>query len=251
MKLHCEKLTMLTAYDCSMAQFVDRGGVEAILVGDSMGMVVQGHETTIPVTLDQIIYHAEIVVRCTERALIVGDMPFPTYRIGVYKAIENAARIIKEAGCQAVKLECGAQQGELIEAIVSAGIPVMAHLGLSPQAVNQLGGYRVQRDEERLLNDARTVEQAGAFAVVLECISAKVAAKITDSISIPTIGIGAGRDCDGQVLVTNDILGLTTGYVPRFVREYANLEEAIRNAVTSFRDDVRSGAFPSAKQTFE
>lgn len=251
MKSRREKITMLTAYDCSMAQFVDQGGAEAILVGDSMGMVVQGHDSTIPVTLDQIIYHAEIVVRATKRALIIGDMPFPTYRLGVHKAIENAARLLKEAGCQAVKLECGARQGEVIEGLVSAGIPVMAHLGLSPQAVNQLGGYKVQRDEERLMHDAKTVEAAGAFAVVLECISAKVAAKITDTLRIPTIGIGAGTECDGQVLVVNDILGLTTGYVPRFVRKYADLEQTISGAVSKFRADVRSGEFPGPEQTFK
>lgn len=251
MKSNREKITILTAYDCAMAKLVDQAGVEAILVGDSMGMVVQGHENTIPVTLDQMIYHAEIVVRASKRALIVGDMPFPTYRLGVHKAIENASRLLKEAGCQAVKLECGAEQGEVISGLVSAGIPVMAHLGLSPQAINQLGGYKVQRDENRLLNDAKTVEAAGAFAVVLECISSGIAAKITDTLSIPTIGIGAGTECDGQVLVVNDILGLTTGYVPRFVKKYADLEGTITDAVTQFRNDVRSGDFPGAEQTYK
>lgn len=251
MKARGDKITMLTAYDFSTARLLDQAGVEAILVGDSMAMVVQGHENTLPVTLDQIIYHAEIVGRAVERALIVVDLPFPSYHVGIEKTIENAARILKETRCQAVKLECGASQAEIISALASAGIPVMAHVGLSPQAVHQLGGYKVQRDEERLLHDAQTAERAGAFSVLLECVSSQVAKKITESLQVPTIGIGAGADCDGQVLVVNDMLGLTSGYVPRFARKYADMEGMITDAVTRFRDDIRNGEFPGRAESYK
>jgi 3-methyl-2-oxobutanoate hydroxymethyltransferase len=244
------KITMLTAYDFPTAQLLDQAGVDGILVGDSLAMVVQGHDSTLPVTLDQIIYHAEIVGRAVERALVVVDMPFPTYRLGINKAIENAARVIKETRGQAVKLECGAEQAETIAALVNAGIPVMAHVGLSPQSVH-VSGYRVQRDEARLLNDARSAQDAGAFAVVVECVPPEVASRLTDSLQIPTIGIGAGTDCDGQVLVTHDLLGLTSGYVPSFVREYADIRGVVTDAVTRFRDDVRSGRFPGDDETFK
>jgi 3-methyl-2-oxobutanoate hydroxymethyltransferase len=212
-----QKIAMLTAYDYGTAGLLDDAGVDAILVGDSLSMVVQGHDSTLPVTLDQMIYHAEIVGRAVHRALIVVDMPFPSYRVGVYRAIENAGRILKETRCQAVKLECGAEQADVVAGLVAAGIPVMAHVGLSPQSIHQLGGYRVQRGEERLLQDARALAEAGAFSVLLECIPSSTAARITEEIPVPTIGIGAGPLCDGQVLVTNDLLGLTSGYVPRFV----------------------------------
>ena len=207
MKTAGRRISMLTAYDYPMAILLDAAGVDGILVGDSMSMVVQGKESTLPVTLDEIIYHAEIVGRAVKRALVVVDMPFPTYQIGVHKAIENAARILKEARCQAVKLECGAEQAEVIRSLVSAGIPVMAHVGLSPQSIHQVGGYKVQRDEKRLMQDALAVEDAGAFAVVLECVARTAATKITQRLKIPTIGIGAGNQCDGQVLVTHDLLG--------------------------------------------
>ena len=245
------KITMLTAYDYPLAALLDATGVEAILVGDSMSMVVQGHETTLPVTLDEIIYHAEMVGRAVRRALTIVDMPFPTNYLGKYKAVESAGRILKETRCQAVKLEGGAEQAEVIEALVSAGIPVMAHVGLRPQSVHQLGGYKVQRDEERLLTDARAAQDAGAFGIVLECIPAAHAEKITAALKIPTIGIGAGAGCDGQVLVTHDLLGLTSGYVPRFVKQYADLTAVISNAVTHFRDEVRGGQFPGPEQTFQ
>jgi 3-methyl-2-oxobutanoate hydroxymethyltransferase len=250
MKAAGQKITMLTAYDYAMAGLLDEI-VEGILVGDSMSMVVQGHPNTLPVTLDEMIYHAEMVGRAVRHALVVVDMPFPSYHLGVYKAIENAGRILKEARCQAVKLEGGSEQAEVIRALVSAGIPVMAHCGLRPQSVHQLGGYKVQRDEEQLLTDARAAERAGAFAVVLECIPAGVAAKITAELTIPTIGIGAGGGCDGQILVTNDVLGLTSGYVPKFVKAYADLKAVVQNAATQFRDDVRSGKFPTSEQTFK
>jgi 3-methyl-2-oxobutanoate hydroxymethyltransferase len=245
------KITMVTAYDYPFARLVDEAGVEGVLVGDSMSMVVQGHENTLPVTLDEMIYHAEMVGRAVEHALIVVDMPFPSYHLGVHKAIENAGRILKETRCQAVKLEGGADQADTIAALVSAGIPVMAHCGLRPQNVHQLGGYRVQRDEAALLQDARAAAEAGAFAMVLECIPASVAAKITEMLSIPTIGIGAGAACDGQVLVMHDVLGLTSDYMPRFVKSYADLKTTVVDAVRQFRDDVRDANFPGPEHTFE
>ncbi len=251
MKARGHKITMLTAYDFPTARLLDRAGVEAILVGDSMSMVVQGHENTLPVTLDQIIYHAEIVGRAVEQAFVVVDLPFPAYHLGIHKTIENAARIIKETRCQAVKLECGADQADTISALVAAGIPVMAHVGLSPQAVHQLGGYKVQRDEERLLKDAKTAEEAGAFSVLLECVSSRVAKTITETLQVPTIGIGAGAACDGQVLVVHDMLGLTSGYVPRFARQYADMEGVITDAVAQFRDDIRNGDFPGDAESYK
>ncbi len=242
---------MLTAYDYAMAQLLDSTGIEGILVGDSISMVVQGHETTLPVTLDEIIYHAEMVGRAVQHALVVVDMPFVTYHIGANKAIENAGRILKETRCQAVKLEGGVEQAEIIRALVSAGIPVIAHVGLRPQAIHQMGTYKVQRDEERLLADARAAQGAGAFALVLECIPTPVAAAITADVTIPTIGIGAGPECDGQVLVSHDLLGLTSGYLPRFVKKYADLKTVIGEAVTQFRDDVREGSFPEKKNSYK
>jgi len=246
-----QKISMLTAYDFPLAEMIDRAGVDGILVGDSLSMVVQGHDSTLPVTLDQIIYHAEMVGRAVRRALIVVDMPFPSYRIGVYKAIENAGRILKETRCQAVKLECGAEQADVIAGLVSAGIPVMAHVGLSPQSINQLGKYKVQRGESRLLHDAQAAAEAGAFAVLLECIPSTVAATITETLTVPTIGIGAGSCCDGQVLVTPDLLGLTSGYVPRFVRPYADIGRSIHEAVESYCRDVQTGRFPNEDESYK
>ena len=251
MKSSGQKISILTAYDYAMAQLVDEAGVEGILVGDSMSMVVQGHENTLPVTLDEMIYHAEMVGRAVNRALVVVDMPFPSYHLGSAKAIENAGRILKETRCQAVKLEGGAAQADTIAALVAAGIPVMAHVGLRPQSVHQLGGYRVQRDETTLLDDARAAADAGAFSVVLECVTSTIARSITDKVEIPTIGIGAGPGCDGQVLVLHDVLGLTSNYVPRFVKAYADLKTEITGAVRSFRDDVREGKFPASKHEYE
>jgi 3-methyl-2-oxobutanoate hydroxymethyltransferase len=245
------KVSMVTAYDCPLARLVDAAGVEGILVGDSMSMVVQGHDSTLPVTLDEMIYHAEMVGRAVEHALVVVDMPFPSFHLGKYKAIESAGRILKESRCQAVKLEGGVEQAETIAALVSAGIPVMAHCGLRPQSVHQLGGYRVQRDESELLADARAAEQAGAFAIVLECIPRGIAKKITREVAIPTIGIGAGADCDGQVLVLHDLLGITTGYVPRFVKAYADVKGEITRAVTQYRNEVRDGTFPAKEHGYE
>jgi len=203
------------------------------------------------VTLDEMIYHAEMVGRAVHHALVVVDMPFPSFHLGTYRAVESAGRILKETRCRAVKLEGGTAQAEVIAALVGAGIPVMAHCGLRPQSVHQLGGYKVQRDEEQLIADATAVQQAGAFAVVLECIPAPLAAKITKLLEIPTIGIGAGAECDGQILVTNDLLGLTSGYVPKFVKAYADLKTVIADAVTRFRSDVQGGKFPTSDQTFK
>jgi len=251
MKAAGQKITMLTAYDYTMASLLDSTGIEGILVGDSMSMVVQGHETTLPVTLDEMIYHAEMVGRAVKHALVVVDMPFPSYHLGPYKAVENAGRILKETRCQAVKLEGGTAQADTIATLVSAGIPVMAHCGLRPQNIHQLGSYKVQRDEAQLLADAAAAEAAGAFAMVLECIPTELAAKITARVKIPTIGIGAGAGCDGQVLVTNDMLGLTSGYVPRFVKAFADLGGVITGAATAYRDEVRSGTFPAAENAFK
>jgi 3-methyl-2-oxobutanoate hydroxymethyltransferase len=244
------KISMVTAYDHAMAGLVDAAGVEGILVGDSLSMVVQGHGTTLPVTLEEMIYHAEMVGRAVRHALVIVDMPFPSFHLGAYKAIENAGRILKETRCQAVKIEGGVEQAEVIAALVSAGIPVMAHCGLRPQNIHQLGGYRVQRDERQLLADAQAAEQAGAFAIVLECIPAEAATRITASLAIPTIGIGAGVGCDGQVLVLHDLVGLNSGHVPRHVKQYANLKETVVDAVTRFRDDVRQSRFPGEEHAF-
>jgi 3-methyl-2-oxobutanoate hydroxymethyltransferase len=246
-----KKISMVTAYDYALARLVDSAGVEGILVGDSMSMVVQGHDSTLPVTLDEMIYHAEMVGRAVEHALVIVDMPFPSFHLGTHRAIENAGRILKETRCQAVKLEGGVEQAETIAALVSAGIPVMAHCGLRPQSVHTLGGYKVQRDEKQLLADAKAAQDAGAFAIVLECIPREHAKNITAKVSIPTIGIGAGADCDGQVLVLHDLLGITSGYMPRFVKAFADIKTEITRAVTQYRDEVRSGKFPDKEHGYD
>ncbi len=251
MKAEGRRISMLTAYDYGTAKILDAAGVDSILVGDSLGMVVQGHETTLPVTLDQMIYHAEMVGRAVSHALVIVDLPFPCYHLGVSRAIENAGRILKETRCQAVKLEGGAPQAEVIAGLVAAGIPVMAHVGLRPQNVHQLGGYKIFRDERALLEDARMAQDAGAFGIVLECIPRNLAGKLTKSLQIPTIGIGAGPDCDGQVLVINDVLGLACDYVPRHVKQFAELNSVISSAVSSFCREVRDGQFPGTENSFE
>ncbi|MFO0883194.1 MAG: 3-methyl-2-oxobutanoate hydroxymethyltransferase [Pirellulales bacterium] len=245
-----KKISMLTAYDYPMAKLLDEAGVDAILVGDSMSMVVQGHETTLPVTLDEIIYHAEMVGRAVQHALVVVDMPFPTNHLGVHKAIENAGRILKETRCQAVKLEGGAEQADVIAGLVSAGIPVMAHVGLRPQVCIRWVDTKCSAIRSSFVRMRLAAQNAGAFAVVVECIPAPLAADLTSLLSIPTVGIGAGSQCDGQVLVINDLLGLTSGYVPRFVKPYANLKETITSAVTQYCAEVRSGEFPGPEQQF-
>jgi 3-methyl-2-oxobutanoate hydroxymethyltransferase len=251
MKAVGRKITMLTAYDYPTARLVDSAGIEGILVGDTVSMVVQGHDSTLPVTLEEMIYHAEMVGRAVEHALVVVDMPFPTFHLGPARAIENAAQILKRSRCRAVKLEAGVKQAEVIAALVSAGIPVMAHCGLRPQSVHQLGGYRVQRNETQLLSDAKASEQAGAFAIVLECIPAETANRITAEIGIPTIGIGAGAGCDGQILVLHDLLGMLPGHTPRHAKAFADLKTVIAAAVSQYRDEVRGGVFPGPQQTFQ
>ena len=245
-----KKICVLTAYDYPTARLVDRAGVDAILVGDSMAMVIQGHETTIPVTLDEMIYHGRMVTRASRNSLVIVDLPFPTFHLGVHKAIELAGRVLKETQCQAVKLEGGQDQQDVIAGLVSAGIPVMAHVGLRPQSVHTMGGYKIQRDEEILLQDAQAAQDAGAFGIVLECIPQEMATRISNKLRIPTIGIGAGPGCDGQVLVIHDLLGMTSGYVPTFVKQYANLSETINDAVESWCDEVRSGKYPDDEHSF-
>jgi len=250
MKNDGHRISMVTAYDFVFASMIDECGVEGILVGDSLSMVVQGHDSTLPVTLEEMIYHAEMVGRAVKRALVVVDMPFPSYHLGSFKAIESAGRILKQTRCQAVKLEGGVDQAEVIAALVSAGIPVMAHVGLRPQSVHQMGSYRVQRESAQLMADAKAAQEAGAFAMVLECISAEIAAVITAEVDIPTIGIGSGVDCDGQILVMHDLLGLTEGRVPKHVRVYAQLRESVQDSIAQYRDEVRNRQFPGPEQSF-
>ena len=244
-------LVMLTAYDFPTARILDESGVDAILVGDSLAMVVQGHDTTLPVTLDEMIYHAKMVSRAVHQALVIVDMPFPSNHLGVHSVVEQAGRILKETQAQAVKLEGGAEQAEVIAALVRAGIPVMAHVGLRPQSIHSMGGFRVQRDEDVLLEDALAAQHAGAFGIVLECIPRSIAAKLTKQLSIPTIGIGAGPDCDGQVLVLHDLLGFRSEYSPRFVKAYADFDVQMRSAVSRYRDEVTKREFPGPEHCFE
>ncbi len=254
MKEKGEKITMLTAYDYSTAKIVDQVGIPLILVGDSLGMVILGYETTIPVTLEVMLHHTKAVVRGTEQALIVGDMPFMTYHVSTEDAMRNAARFIQEAGAQAIKLEGGVTVAEKVRRIVECGIPVMGHIGLTPQSVHQLGGHRVQgRSPEaalQILEDARALEEAGVFAIVLESVPAPLAALITEKVGVPTIGIASGAGCDGQVQIINDILGSFTDFVPRHAKQYAKLADTIRDAVSEYYDEVRAGTFPTKKHSF-
>lgn len=241
---------MLTAYDYPTAQLLDSAGIDCLLVGDSLGMVVQGHKTTIPVTLEQMIYHGELVVRGARRAMVVIDLPFPVGQVGILHTLECAARVMKETQCHAVKMEGGYQQADTIRALVDAGIPTIAHIGLRPQSVHALGGYRVQKDTERLMKDAEAAQSAGAFAVLIECVPAELAKQATERLTIPTIGIGAGPHCDGQVLVTNDMLGWNSGYVPKFVRPFADLKSLAKEAFEQYKQSVQDGTFPGAKESF-
>lgn len=250
MKTEGQRITMLTAYDHTMARLLDDSGVDMLLVGDSLAMVVQGHQNTLPVTLDEMIYHAEMVGRAAQRALVVVDLPFPINHQGIHQTVVAAGRILKETRCQAVKLEGGVDQADVIAALVTAGIPVMGHVGLRPQAVHAMGGYKVQRDLEMLIADAMAAQDAGAFAVVVECVPSDIAAVMTEKLSIPTIGIGAGVGCDGQVLVSHDLLGMTGGYVPSFVKAYAQLATTIQSATKQWCDDVRQQRFPDADHSF-
>lgn len=254
MKQKGEKITMLTAYDYTTAKIVDEAGVPMILVGDSLGMVVLGYDSTIPVTLEVMLHHTKAVVRGTKNALVVGDMPFMTYQISPEEAIRNAGRFLQETGCQAVKLEGGVTMAETVKKIVDRGIPVMGHLGLTPQSINQLGGHKIQgktpESARRLLEDAIAIDQAGAFAVVLETVPAPLAAFISKKISIPTIGIGAGIGCDGQVQVINDILGSYTDFVPKHAKQYAKIAGIMAEAISQFHNDVKNSKFPTDAQSF-
>jgi 3-methyl-2-oxobutanoate hydroxymethyltransferase len=254
MKEQGEKISMITSYDYSMATIVDKAGIDIILVGDSAANVMAGHKTTLPITLDQMIYHASSVVRGVERAFVVCDMPFGTYQGDPHTALHSAVRIMKESGADAVKLEGGAEIIDSVKAILSAGIPIMGHLGLTPQSVHQLGGYSVQAKEdaaaEKLIADAKLLEQAGCFAVVLEKIPATLAKRVSEALSIPTIGIGAGADTDGQVLVIHDMLGINKGFSPKFLRRYANLHDIMTEAVEHYIADVKSCDFPNQNEQY-
>ena len=249
MKTKHEKIVMLTAYDYSTAKLVDEAGVPLILVGDSLGMVLLGYDSTIPVTMDVMIHHTKAVTRGAKQSLVIGDMPFMTYHTSISDALRNAARFLQEGGAQAIKLEGGVTVADTVKRIVECGIPVMGHIGLTPQSVHQLGGHKAQgktpEAAERLLKDARALEQAGAFAVVLETVPAQLARLITEKISIPTIGIGAGPDCDGQVQVINDMLGMFSDFVPKHAKQYAKLAGTISSAISDYISEVKSGKFPT------
>jgi 3-methyl-2-oxobutanoate hydroxymethyltransferase len=250
-----QKITMLTAYDYPFAKIVDEAGIDAILVGDSLAMVIQGRENTLPVTIDEMIYHTSMVSRATENAMVIGDMPFLSYQTSIRDAVYNAGRFLKEAGATAVKVEGGEEIAEHIKAMTRAEIPVMAHIGLTPQAIHRMGGYKVQGKTEeaakRLMEDAIILQEAGAFSIVLEAIPMDLAREITSRLSIPTIGIGAGPYCDGQVLVLHDLIGLFERFVPKFVRRYVNLKEEVLKAIRSYKEDVERGDFPSEEESFK
>jgi len=254
MKQKKESIPMLTAYDYVTAKMVDEAGVPLILVGDSLGNVILGYESTIPVTMEEMLHHTKAVVRGAKKALVVGDMPFMTYHISVSDALHNAARFIQEGGAQAVKLEGGEVVAEQVRRLVECGIPVMGHIGLTPQSIHQLGGFKVRgkglEEARKLLSDAQILEEAGAFAIVLECIPAALSKLITQKLAIPTIGIGAGPDCDGQVQVISDILGLYTDFVPKHAKQYARLAGEIKSAVSSYVSEVKSRSFPTGAQSY-
>jgi 3-methyl-2-oxobutanoate hydroxymethyltransferase len=254
MKEQGKKITMLTAYDTPFARILDQAGVDILLVGDSVGSVVAGYPNTLPVTIDEMIYHTRAVVRGAERSLVVIDMPFMSYQVSTEDAKRNAGRMIKESGAEAVKLEGGVNMKETMEAIVAIDIPVMGHIGLTPQSVHQMGGFKVQgkveEQRQKILADAVAVEEAGAFSVVLECIPTELAQEITEQLSIPTIGIGAGVHCDGQVLVIHDLLGLLGDFRPKFVKSYIDLRTVISQAVEEYMDEVRKGKFPTEEHSF-
>jgi len=255
MKARGEKIPMMTAYDYTSGKLLEQAGIPLMLVGDSLGMVVLGYDSTVPVTMGDMLHHIKTVVRGTEKAHIVGDLPFMSYHAEFSEAIRNAGRILKEGGAQSVKLEGGQEMAETVNRIVKSGIPVMGHVGLTPQSVNQLGGYRVQgktiSDAIRLMEDTRALEEAGAYAVVLECVPAALAQMITDRLSIPTIGIGAGAGCDGQVQVLHDFLGLFTDFLPKHARRYVNLAETIQDAASQYISDVHLGKFPTDKESYK
>ncbi len=254
MKQKGEKIAMLTAYDYSTAKLIDEVGIPLILVGDSLGMVVLGYESTIPVTMDEMIHHTKAVVRGSSKALVVGDMPFMTYQVSVEDTLRNAARFIQEGGAQSVKLEGGENMAPTVERIVSCGIPVMGHIGLTPQSIHQLGGFKVMGKTTeaavRLIRDAEALDEAGAFSIVLECVPEPLSKLITQRVSVPTIGIGAGKFCDGQVQVINDLLGLFADFVPKHARQYVRLMDDIKKATSDYMADVQNGTFPTEKQSY-
>lgn len=255
MKKKGEKITMLTAYDYPTAAIMDAAGIDMILVGDSLGMAVLGYDSTLPVTMEDMIHHTKAVVRGASCAMVISDMPFMSYQASVEEAVRNAGRLMQEAGAHGIKLEGGREVAEAVSKIVSAGIPVVAHLGLTPQAVHQLGGYKVQGKDDavavRITEDAKILEDAGAFSVVLECVPSKLAAEITESLEIATIGIGGGVNCDGQVLVVNDILGMFDKFIPKFVKKYADLNVAMKEAISQYIDEVKNGTFPGPEHSFK
>ena len=255
MKVNGKKISMITAYDYSIAKLLDEAGVNSILVGDSLGNVILGYENTLAVTMEDMIHHGKAVARGTCNALLIIDMPFMSYQTSVYDAVCNAGRLIKETGAVAVKLEGGAKVCPHIKAIVDASIPVVAHLGLTPQSVNEFGGYKVQGKDEaaakKILEDAKAIEEAGAFAVVLECVPRDLAKLITDTIKIPTIGIGAGPDCDGQVLVYQDMFGMFSNFTPKFVKKYAEIGNTMKEAVKTYCEEIQTGAFPSKEHSYD
>lgn len=254
-KINNKKLSMVTAYDYSMAKLVDEGGIDGILVGDSLGMVTLGYENTLAVTIDDMIHHTKAVSRGANNALVVADMPFLSYHISIEESIKNAGRLIKEGNAHAVKLEGGRDVIDKVEGIVKAQIPVMGHIGLTPQSINMFGGFKVQgktiEQIQNLIDDAKCLEEAGVFAIVLECIPEKISKIITESVSIPTIGIGAGKYCDGQILVINDMLGMYSDFTPKFVKQYKNLKEDINEAINNYIKDIKTGAFPEEKHSFK
>ena len=254
MKRKGEKITMLTAYDYATAKIIDETDIPLILVGDSLGMVVLGYESTIPVTMEDMLHHTKAVARGAKRAMVIGDLPFMTYHITTDDALRNAARFIQEGGAQAIKLEGGVKVAEKVSRIVGCGIPVMGHIGLTPQSVHQSSGFKVQgttpETATRLLEDAQALEAAGSFAIVLETVPAPLATLITQRIGVPTIGIGAGTSCDGQVQVINDILGSFTDFIPKHTKQYAKLTDIIKNAVSEYHSEVKAGSFPTEKQSY-
>ena len=254
MKRRGEKIPMMTAYDYTSAKLLEQAGIPLMLVGDSLGQVVLGYDSTVPVTMDEMVHHVKTVVRGTERAHVIGDMPFGSYHADIPEAIRNAGRLLKDGGAQSVKLEGGHHMAETVSRIVKSGIPVMGHIGLTPQSVNQLGGYRVQGKSLSaamdLMEDARVLEEAGAYAIVLECVPAQLAKLISERVKVPTIGIGAGVGCDGQVQVFHDFLGLLSDFVPKHARRYAELGETIKNAAAAYISDVQEEAFPTEKESF-
>jgi 3-methyl-2-oxobutanoate hydroxymethyltransferase len=241
---------MLTAYDYTLARLLDAAGVDGLLVGDSLGMVMQGNETSLTVTLEEMIYHTRLVARGVHRSLLVTDLPFMSFQVSTQQAVENAGRLVKEGGAAAVKLEGGVRSAEAIRAIARCDIPVMGHIGMTPQSIRRFGGFRVQRDENRLLEDALAAQEAGAFALVIECVPAELALRVTEAVNVPTIGIGAGRGCDGQILVVHDMLGLYDDVRPRFVKHYAELGRDILQAVQDYCREVREGTFPGPEHSF-